>query len=431
MQNPTPIKTTPLQLGFIGGSINSAVGYSHFVSSGMDRQWQLVAGCFSKTAAVNHESAEVYGVSTERTYDTWQEMIAQEAGRLDAIVVLTPTPAHFESVMACMRAGIPVICEKSLAINSAQAQIMLNLRKELNAFLAVTYNYSGYPMLRELAKRIADGKLGKILHFQAEMPQEGFIRVDAQGNKPVPQSWRLADGDIPTLHLDLAVHLHQIVHYLTGEKPIELVSDQNHYGWFSGVVDNASCLARYTGDVQGQLWFSKSALGHRNGLKIRIYGDQGSAEWYQVNPEELALSYMDGRREILDRAAAVEVTNQRRYNRFKAGHPAGFVEAFANLYSDIADGLQQYKSSGEWHSQEVFSAELALEGMHFLEAMVSSAKSRAWRVVGDPLNSVSKELPLKEVPDKHHAHKAPKAIAAVEAGTLRRSSKKPDYVEVL
>jgi predicted dehydrogenase len=309
-------------------------------------------------------------------------LVSAEKNHLDAVVILTPTPAHFEHVMACMRAGIPVICEKSLATNSAQATAIIGVRNELRAFLAVTYNYSGYPMLRELADRIAKGKLGKILHFQAEMPQEGFVRVDAQGNKPVPQSWRLSDGDIPTLHLDLAVHLHQIVYYLTGQKPVEVVSDQNHYGWFAGVVDNATCLCRYTGEVQGQLWFSKSALGHRNGLRIRIYGDQGSAEWYQLNPEELALSHVDGRREILDRASAVEVSNQRRYNRFKAGHPAGFIEAFGNLYCDIADGLQQYQRTGTWHSGEVFSADLALEGLNFLEAMVSSSKSQAWQTVG-------------------------------------------------
>jgi predicted dehydrogenase len=219
--------------------------------------------------------------------------------------------------------------------------------------------------------------------------------VDAQGNKPVPQSWRLSDGEIPTLHLDLAVHLHQIVHYLTGQKPEAVVSDQNHYGWFSGVVDNASCLCRYTGDVQGQFWFSKSALGHRNGLRIRIYGDHGSAEWYQANPEELLLAYMDGRREILDRAAAVEITNQRRYNRFKAGHPAGFVEAFANLYSDIADGLRQYQQTGAWQSNEVFSAELALEGMQFLEAMVLSVKTRAWQDVGDTSQTAAEAKPIR------------------------------------
>lgn len=393
MQNKiSPLHAEPLKLAFIGGSINSAAGYLHFVSSAMDRQWHLVAGCFSKNPALNHKTAEAYGVSPEHIYDSWQDMLSREKANLDAVVILTPTPAHFECVVECMRTGIPVICEKSLAINSAQAQMILSLRNELNAFLAVTYNYSGYPMLRELAKRITDGKLGKILHFQAEMPQEGFIRVDAQGNKPVPQSWRLADGDIPTLHLDLAVHLHQLVHYLTGQKPVEVVSNQNHYGWFSGVIDNASCLCRYTGDIQGQLWFSKSALGHRNGLRIRIYGDQGSAEWYQANPEELILSYVDGRREILDRAAAVEIANQRRYNRFKAGHPAGFIEAFANLYSDIADSLRQYKRAGEWQSDEVFSAELALEGMHFLEAMVSSVKTGAWQAIGEPLGEHGRAL---------------------------------------
>ena len=377
-----PVKITALKLGFIGGSINSAVGYSHFVASAMDKKWQLVAGCFSTNSALNHETAKVYGINKEHVYNTWQDMLFEEKNELDAVVILTPTPAHFESVMECMRIGIPVICEKSLTINSVQAQTILNLRNELNAFLAVTYNYSGYPMLRELAKKISDGKLGKILHFQAEMPQEGFIRIDSHGRKPMPQSWRLCDGDIPTLHLDLAVHLHQIIYYLTGKKPVEVVSDQNHYGWFSGVVDNTSCLCRYTENVQGQLWFSKSALGQRNGLKIRIYGELSSAEWYQINSEELILSYADGRREILDRAANVEIANQYRYNRFKAGHPAGFLEAFANIYSDISDSLRQYKCNGEWKSSEVFSAELALEGMYFLEAMVASAQRRAWQTVG-------------------------------------------------
>jgi predicted dehydrogenase len=124
-------------------------------------------------------------------------------------------------------------------------------------------------------------------------------------------------------------------------------------------------------------------LGYRNGLRIRIYGDKGSAEWHQLNAEELTLSHVDGRRETLDRASTVEVCNQGRYTRFKAGHPAGFIEAFANLYHDIADALQQYQRGGSWRSGEVFSADLALEGMQFMEAMVASAKSRAWQTVGD------------------------------------------------
>lgn len=370
-----------LKLGFIGGAVQSAVGYSHFVASGMDNRFELVAGCFSQNALHNRESAATYGVSEERTYDTWQAMLANEKGRLDAIVVLTPTPAHFACVSACIEAGFPVICEKSLAANSEEAKKILDKRNQHHGFLAVTYNYSGYPMVRELAQKIKQGDLGKILHFQIEMPQEGFIRVDAQGNKPTPQAWRLQDGNIPTLHLDLAVHLHQMVYYLTGQKPLELVADQSHYGWFDGIVDNVSCLCRYTQNIQGQIWFSKSALGHRNGLRIRVYGTEGSAEWVQVNPEELMLSYANGRREILDRASPVDITQLRRYNRFKSGHPAGFLEAFANLYNDIADSLRQYQATGDWHSQEVFSAELALEGLHFLEGMVKSVAEKRWITV--------------------------------------------------
>lgn len=374
-------KSQPLQLGMIGGSVHSAVGYAHFVACGMDRQWQVAAGCFSTDAKVNAETAASYGVAAERCYSDWKQMLLHEPQRLDAVLVLTPTPAHFEVVMACMRAGIPVICEKSLAVNSAQANIMRNLQQELNAFLAVTYNYSGYPMVRELARRIGAGELGNLLHFQVEMPQEGFVRLNAEGQKPQPQAWRLLDGDIPTLHLDLAVHLHQLLHYLTGEKPVEVVADHQNLGWFEGVIDNASCLCRYSNGLQGQVWFSKAALGHRNGLKIRLYGDLASAEWLQASPEELLISHVDGRREIVDRAASVEVSHEKRYNRFKAGHPAGFIEAFANLYRDLADSLRQYQRAGHWQSAEVFGVDLALEGMYFLEAMVTSAESRRWEPV--------------------------------------------------
>ena len=129
------------------------------------------------------------------------------------------------------------------------------------------------------------------------------------------------------------------------------------------------------------MWFSKSALGHRNGLRLRIYGSRASAEWYQACPEELALAYSDGRRKTMDRASSVEVANMRCYNRFKAGHPAGFIEAFANLYSDIADCLHQYRATGQWKSEEVFSAELALEGLKLIEAINKSAYKKVWQVV--------------------------------------------------
>ena len=346
----------------------------------MDKRWSLKSGCFSIEPPVNSDTGKVYGVPRDRVYDEWRDMLTQERDLLDAIVVVTPTPTHCEIVTSCLEAGVPVICEKALAVDSVEAERILEVRDKTNGFLAVTYNYSGYPMVRELRNLIRKGALGRILHFQVEMQQEGYLRVDAQGEKPIPQSWRLADGQIPTIHLDLAVHQHQLIHYLTGHRPLEVVSDQDSYGWFD-VVDNVICLCRYSEGIQGQFWFSKSALGTRNGLRVRIYGSDASAEWFQANPEELLLSFSNGSRQVVDRASTVELAGMPRYGRFKAGHPAGFIEAFANLYVDIADCLWQYKSTGQWKSEEVFGAEFAAEGLQLFDAMVLSSKSRTWQAV--------------------------------------------------
>ncbi|NWF49027.1 MAG: Gfo/Idh/MocA family oxidoreductase [Ignavibacteriaceae bacterium] len=379
MTNNLNIK--PLRAAFIGGSINSAVGYAHFVSSTMDNLWVVDAGCFSLNTERNHKTAEAYGVEPGRVYDNWREMLKKEKDRLDAVIILTPTQSHYEMVIETLEAGFPVICEKALGTTSSEAEQILKTRDRTNGFLAVIYNYSAYPMVRELQNLIKKGILGDIIHFQAEMPQEGYLRIDASGNKIIPQTWRLHDGFVPTIHLDLAVHLHELIYYLTGQRPIETISDQNSFGWFPEVIDNVTCLSRYTNGIHGQYWFSKSAIGHRNGLRLRIYGRKASAEWYQATPEELIVSYSDGRKEILERGAALEVVNLHRYNRFKSGHPAGFIEAFANLYYDIADALHQYRESGTWKSEQVFSAELAIEGLKFFEAMIDSCKSKKWERV--------------------------------------------------
>jgi predicted dehydrogenase len=371
----------PFSLGFIGGSVNSAVGYAHFVSCKMDNKFTVDAGCFSKDVSGNKVTAQSFGVNSDRIYTHWQDMLKAEKGQLDAIVILLPTPMHFDVVLACLNEGFSVICEKALTLKSSEAQKLLEVQNRTKGFLAVIYNYSGYPMIRELKNKIQKGELGTILHFQAEMPQEGYVRVDAHGNKPTPQQWRLTEDSIPKIHLDLAVHLHQLIHHLIDQKPFEVISDQGTSGSFPGVIDNVNCLCHYTGGIQGHIWFSKSALGHRNGLRLRIYGTKGSAEWFQACPEELIISYTDGRRELLDRAASVEIANMQRYNRFKAGHPAGFIEGFANLYYDIADCISQYRETGKWHSENVYGAELSIEGLQFFEAMVKSVETKTWQSI--------------------------------------------------
>ncbi|UZE97560.1 Gfo/Idh/MocA family protein [Alkalimarinus alittae] len=367
-----------LSLGFIGGSIDSAVGHTHQIASQMDGRWQLVAGCFSRNKSVNDKTAAEWGLSSERTYSTYKALIEKEQGKLDAIVVLTPTPSHTDIVIAALDAGYAVICEKTLSTSSQEALLIEESVKRNNGFLAVTLNYSGYPMMRELRRIIKAGDLGRVQQIQIEMPQEGFIRLDAEGNQTQPQAWRLRDNTVPTISLDLGIHLHHIIHYLTQERPVDVVADQASYGWFKDVVDSVTCMLRYTDDIRCQMWFSKTALGHRNGLKVRVFGDRGSAEWLQVQPEELLLSYINGKREIVDRASFVSEACLPRYNRFKAGHPAGFIEAFANIYCDMADCYFEYKNTGTYTSREVYGVSHAVEGLQLFEAIALSVKKRCW-----------------------------------------------------
>ena len=205
-----------LKIGFIGGALDSAVGYAHFTACRMDRRWELAAGAFSRKPEINLRTGLEYGVDRERLYDSWRGMIAAEQGRLDAVAILTPTVLHAEMVKECLACGMPVVCEKSLVTEVDDAMEIRELCRSKKGFLALIYNYSGYPMVRELRSLIRRGMFGKILHFQAEMPQEGFIRTDGAGNRPSPQAWRMKDGTVPIIHLDLGSHLHELIYYLTG-----------------------------------------------------------------------------------------------------------------------------------------------------------------------------------------------------------------------
>jgi predicted dehydrogenase len=364
-----------LRVAFLGGAINSAIGYTHFNASRLDGHFRVEAGCFSRHDEQNKQSSNVYGVSPERSYLDWKALLKQEKGQVDALVILTPTPSHAEIAIAAVEAGYPVICEKALATSANECIQIENAVKANNGYLAVTYNYSGYPMVRELRRMISDGRFGSLQQIQIEMPQEGFLRVNAN-----PQDWRRKDYAVPTVSLDLGVHVHHLVDFLSGGlKPISLVGEQASYGQLSGIVDNVYCLARYENDLRVQAWWGKTALGHRNGLRVRVYGEKASAEWYQMDPEVLRWADNDGHHYLLDRGSGEAKTAQEpRYNRFKAGHPSGFIEAFANLYADFAQEIRGVGRAETIKNPYVYGAEHAREGMRVMEAISESAKRQSW-----------------------------------------------------
>lgn len=376
IKNELNMNNKKLKLAFLGGGINSAVGCTHRIAIEMDKRYELVAGCFSRHEDINIKTCEEYGVNPQRLYRDLEELIINEKNNIDAICILTPTPNHRNEVINCIKNGIPVICEKALAISSAQAVEIKKALEDHNGFLVVTYNYTGYPMLRELKNMIKKNKLGKINQVHIEMPQETFVKVDKEGNPQKPQKWRLEDNEFPTISLDLGTHTHDITSFLTNEYPLELVAVQNSFGSFKEVADNVISIVQYTNDIVSNIWYSKSALGDRNGLKVRIYGEKGSAQWYQMDPENLYFNDNKGNRSIIDRASEnTSISKELRYNRFKAGHPSGFIEAFANYYCDIADLLHGKTKNDDRY---VFGIDEAIEGLKMLEAISRSSKSKCW-----------------------------------------------------
>jgi predicted dehydrogenase len=369
----TPHK--PLSIAFIGGALNSAVGYTHFNASRLDGHFRVDAGCFSRHDGQNEQSSNIYGVSPERSYLDWQKLLKQEKGHVDALVILTPTPSHTEIALTAIEAGYSVICEKALATSADECLQIESAVKRNRGYLAVTYNYSGYPMIRELRRMIEEGRFGVLQQIQIEMPQESFLRINAN-----PQDWRRKDYAVPTVSLDLGVHVHHLVDFLSGGvRPISLVGEQATYGQMPDIIDNVYCIARYENDLRVQAWWGKTALGQRNGLRVRIFGNKASAEWYQMDPEVLRWADNDGHHYLLDRGSGEAKTAQEpRYNRFKAGHPSGFIEAFANLYADFAEEIRGATIDQNIKSSYVYGAEHAKDGLLMMEAINESAKRQSW-----------------------------------------------------
>ena len=368
----------PIPIAFIGGSQLSAVGNTHRIASEMDNRFELVAGCFSRNPDVNQSTASNWGLSTDQAYQNWKSLLDSVDTNSTVIALLTPTPHHFEVLEAAISMGFRIICEKSVTssldeIRSLSAQIDKS-RSSLHA----VYNYTGYPMIRELREIVQSGILGKLLHCEVEMPQEGFLRRKADGTEIQPQEWRRYDDFIPTVSLDLGIHVVNLFRFVTGERIEKVVGHYQSRGNVPDVVDNVSALAECSNDLTADFRFGKTSLGKSNGLSVNIYGSEGSASWIQIDPEYLRLSDCFGTTKKLHRGSvSCMLAHLDRYNRFKAGHPSGFLEAFSNHYFDIADELEGLVKASEF----TFSANDAMTDMAVLHALSESVQSKKWTVV--------------------------------------------------
>jgi predicted dehydrogenase len=203
------------------------------------------------------------------------------------------------------------------------------------------FNYTGYPAVREMRRRVRAGTIGNVFKVMAEMPQDSYMRLKNQDRVSAIQAWRLQDGAVACVTLDLFVHLHSLVSFVCGGQPEEVTAwSRSISGVAPGLIDEVDAIVRYDNGVVMNAWYGKAILGYRNGLRLRIFGDRGSLQWHQEDPEIVLAADAEGNRMLLDRlSSGSEVAVEPRYQRFKAGHPAGFIEAFANYYYDVAEAI--------------------------------------------------------------------------------------------
>lgn len=364
------------RLAFIGGSIHSIAGYPHFVASQMDNKFKVIAAAFSKDEETNKETSTLFNI--KNIYSSWKTLLEKERNNIDAVVILVPTNMHFEVIYEVLKYDLPIICEKPLVGSLEQLEELYKVYDESKHFLMVTNNYSGYPMVREIKKRIEENHFGTILNLRLKMPQESFLRPPRSVR--YPQKWRLKDNFIPMISLDLGSHLHHLSSFLLEEEPIEVFSQYNTFSPY-GVIDDVNMMINYKSGISGNMWLSKTALGNRNGLTIELFGSDASAVWHQENPEILNIAYTNGDKLVVDRGSDIRVNNKL-YNRMTAGHPSGFIEGFANLYSDIYNCLLEFKVSGTIPKSDfVFGIEHAAKGLKFLHTASISNKERVWKKI--------------------------------------------------
>ena len=312
-----------MKLGFLGGGIDSIAGPVHMIASQMDKKFKVIGGIFSANKEKSKISAQKYGV---KNYENIENM----AKEVDAIVILTPTPNHYENLKEVLKYDVNVIVDKPLVATFEEAK---NIKKFLqNKNVVVTHNYSGYPLVREIRALVKNGILGNIKKVKVNMPQESFFKPLKPG---YPQKWRLKDLDIPTIALDLGVHTYHLARFILNKTFKPFFCEKNSFSKFD-VIDDCIVLAK-SDDILIELSFSKISLGNSNPLYIEVYGDKAGVKWSQEDFENLYLTYSNGKKEILTRSFAYFEANKARYQRMAPGHPSGFIDAFANLYSDIFD----------------------------------------------------------------------------------------------
>ena len=378
-------RTAHLRYGMVGGGKGAFIGDVHRKAIAMDGKAQLAAGCFSQSYKNTLETGESLGLDPDRLYKTFEDMLVAEGKRedkIDFVVIATPNSTHYAIAKSAMENGIHVVCEKPLTTNSRDAEDLARMVKAKYILFCVAYAYTGYPIVKHMRDMVRNGELGEIRFVSAEYPQDWLATLlEKTGQKQA--AWRTDPNLAGASNCvgDIGSHIENMVSYVTGLKIKSLLARLDYFGAGRPLDDNASILLNYKGGAKGMYWSSQIAVGHDNGFRMRIYGTKAGIEWAQENPNYLRVSYIDKPSETISRGRDKMHPRAQALSRIPSGHPEGYFEAFANIYSTYIFSLNKLKSHRPLTGDDFDFPRIedGLRGVEFIEKCVeSSSKGAAW-----------------------------------------------------
>ena len=376
-----------LRMGMVGGGLTSFIGPVHRKAAGIDGEIELVCGAFSIIPGESQQTGESLYLNPGRVYESYQEMFEKEKSlppdqRIDFVSVVTPNHVHFGPSQMALESGFHVLVEKPIAFSLAEAKTLQKTVAKTGLLLGLTHTYTGYPLVKEARNMVATGKLGKIRKVFVEYPQ-GWLSTLLEGTGNMQASWRTdpkqsgmggAIGDIGT-------HAANLAEYITGSEITEICAMLNAVVKGRKLDDDCSMLLRFDNGASGVLMATQVAAGEENNLNIRVYGEKGGLEWRQEEPNTMILKWLDRPKEIVRAGQKYLSDDAKAFTRTPAGHPEGYLEAFANIYRAFTRAVRDYKPGKKMNIAKYDFPDVAdgVRGMNFVQTAVKSANStRKW-----------------------------------------------------
>ena len=367
----------------IGGGQGSFIGAVHRMAAALDGLYELVAGAFSSNPDTSRATGAELGLAAERVYGSYQELIEQEAKRPEAervqvISIVTPNHLHFAPAKLALERGFDVIVDKPMTFSLAEAKELKAIVKNSGRRLCLTHTYTGYPMLKEARQLVAGGALGAVRKVYVEYPQ-GWLSTYEEGGENKQAAWRTdpARSGVAGAMGDIGTHAFNLLEYVSGRQVQQLCADINTVVAGRQLDDDGAVLLKLSDGASGVLVATQVAAGEENNLRLRLYGEKGGLDWQQADNNTLLVKWLDRPTEIR-RTGAPYLSAAARHNaRIPAGHPEGYLEAFANLYRNFALCLLADLGgpSAPPAAHDYPGVEDGVRGMAFIESVIASGQS--------------------------------------------------------